>query len=218
MNIAFDLEGTLTTGRTWKGVGSFLAQHGRGMPYRAFFITRLPGSLLARIGLLDGQNFGNQWIIDLARLMRGFGVQQLEEMAEWVVQREMWPHRRLDIMAEMQRHKEAGQRIILASGTYLPIANAFARRAGITSVIGTPLAVREGRALGRLAGPLNVKGVKAERLNVMLAGESLDMAYGDTLADVPMLQMATTAVAVYPDKRLRKIAKEKRWRILAEPE
>lgn len=218
MNVAFDLEGTLTTGRTWKGVGGYLAQHGRGMAFRTFFVTRLPGTLLARIGLIDHQNYSNQWINDLARLLRGFGAQQMEEMAEWVVQSEMWPHLRADIMAEMEHHKQAGQRVILASGTYLPIANAFARRAGIPSVIGTPLAVREGRSLGRLAGPLNVEGVKAERLRVTLAGETLDMAYGDSLADLPMLQMAKTPVVVYPDKRLRKIAKEKRWRILAAPE
>jgi phosphoserine phosphatase len=214
MNIAFDLEGTLTTGRTWKGMGSYLAQHGRGAPYRAFFLTRLPGTLLARIGLIDHQNFGNQWVIDLAHLLRGFGAVELEEMAQWVVEREMWQHRRMDIMAEVERYTQAGHRVILATGTYQPIANAFARKAGMASAIGTPLAVREGRAVGGLAGPLNVKRVKAERLQVLLAGDTLDMAYGDTLADVPMLEMCAKPVVVYPDRRLLKIAQKRRWQIV----
>ncbi len=46
MIVAADVDGTLTSGETWRAVGRYLAEHGRARAYRAFFLTPLPGALL----------------------------------------------------------------------------------------------------------------------------------------------------------------------------
>ena len=48
------------------------------------------------------------------------------------------------------------------------------------------------------------------------AGSFADVlaAFGDTLADVPMLALATRAVAVAPDAKLRREATTRGWEIL----
>jgi phosphoserine phosphatase len=73
-------------------------------------------------------------------------------------------------------------RTILTSGTYAPITQAFARRAGISDAIGTPLQFSAGTATSRIDGALNDKDVKAARLREYLGAEVLDTACGDTAA------------------------------------
>ena len=214
MNVATDREGTLTTGRTWKGVGQWLKANGHTIPYQLFFLPRVPGSLIARVGLIDNVEFGNRWIIDEVRLFKGFDQARIDAMSEWVVDQVMWPLRRADTLAEVQRLRDEGHRTILTSGTYTPIAQAFARRAGLSDAIGTPLLFSAGKANGKIGGALNNKTVKAERLRQLLDAETLDMAYGDTAADIPMLMMSRTAIAVHPDPELRATAHKNGWRIL----
>jgi phosphoserine phosphatase len=47
-----------------------------------------------------------------------------------------------------------------------------------------------------------------------LGVEQVDYAYGDTFMDIPLLENAVHAVAVYPDRRLLEEAKVNGWEIL----
>jgi len=214
MNVASDLEGTLTTGRTWKGVGMYLQMHGYAAQYRLFLAPHLLGTLVAQMGIINKQEYQNQWIVDLSQLLKGFDQARIDTMSEWVVDHVMWPQRRADVLAELQHLRAEGHRAILTSGAYQPIAQAFARRAGLSDAIGTPLQFSAGKATGHIEGALNNKDVKAERLRAYLGTEALDIAYGDTSADIPMLQMCRAPIAVYPDKELRAAAIKNGWRIL----
>lgn len=215
--VVSDLEGTLTTGETWRGVGRYLATHGRASAFRAFLLTHTPGVLLARAGLIDTQRFRNRWITDLIALLRGVTEAELGRMAEWVVEHELWPKRRAEVLAELVRHHAAGDRVVLASGTYQPVLDRFAARLG-AEAIGTPLAMigagDDACFSGRLAGPVNTGPAKVERLRAALGGVAPAVAYGDTLADLPMLELSQVAVAVHPDAGLRKAADARGWRIL----
>ncbi len=213
MIIATDLEGTLTTGETWRGIGKYLAQHGRAMTYRTFFLTHLPGALLSKLGLISKQRFRDRWIADLPRLLRGYTVAQWNDVAEWVVEHELWPQRRVTLIDEIMSHRQDGYRLVLVSGTYQPVLDAFARRLDAEAV-GTPLELANDRATGRLAGAINNAEAKAGRLRAFLAGSLPDIAYGDTAADLPMLGLSKIPVAVYPDAQLRKAASKGGWRII----
>ena len=85
--------------------------------------------------------------------------------------------------------------MILVSGTYQPVLEVFARRID-AEAIGTPLELRDGRATGRLAGPVNNDGVKVASLRPLLGDATLVAAYGDTPADVPMLELSAAATVV----------------------
>ncbi len=104
---------------------------------------------------------------------------------------------------------------MVASGTYTPIAERFAARLG-ASAIGTDLAYdAEGRATGRFAGTMGTGQEKVARLKAMLGEATLEVAYGDTMADVPMLSLATIGVVVHPDAALERVAVARGWRIIA---
>lgn len=215
MIVAADLEGTLTGGETWRGIGRFLAQHGRAPAYRAFVLAHLPAALLARAGLADELAFRDRWTARFPRLLRGLSGDELRRLAGWVVDHELWPGRRAVVLAELEQYRRAGGRLVLASGTYQPVLDCFARRLG-AEAIGTPLeiAAASGRVTGRLAEPVNTGATKAARLRAALAGAPLAVAYGDTLADLPMLELSAGPVVVGPDARLARLARARGWRIL----
>jgi HAD superfamily phosphoserine phosphatase-like hydrolase len=211
--IASDVEGTLTAGETWKGLGRYLVEViGRRVSYRMFLLTHVPVAYLAKYGLIDRQRFKDRWIVDLARFLRGLSLVELRQMARWVVERELWPRRRDDLLAELAAHRRAGAHVVLASGTYQPILDEFAARIGVEA-IGTPLEMDADDATGRILGN-NTGRLKAARLRERLAGGTLEIAYGDSEGDVPMLELARTPVAVHPEPPLRALALKRAWRIV----
>ncbi|HEY3364271.1 MAG TPA: haloacid dehalogenase-like hydrolase [Symbiobacteriaceae bacterium] len=211
--VASDLEGTLTTGETWKGVGRYLATHGRGLAYRTFFALHVPGVLLARIGFIQEQRFRAEWMRAMVKLLAGLSIAEMAALSEWVVEQELWPKRRPEVLAELLRHRAAGRRVIVASGTYLPVLQAFADRMG-AEALGTPLEFVAGKLTGLLAGPVNAGQAKAEQLAVYLNGGRLTTAYGDTLPDLPMLEMSAEPVVVCPAPDLQRVAVARGWRVL----
>lgn len=213
--IAADLEGTLTTGETWRGMAAWMQAHGRATQYQWFFYRNLPGAVAARLGLQDKRAFQDRFMEGAAGLLAGLGQAELAAVSEWVVTNELWPKRRQDVLDELLELQRNGRRLVLCSATYQPILEAFARRMGVGVVaLGTPLEVEGGVFTGRLQGPVRSGSHKAQHLRKLLNGGVLYRAYGDSLPDVPMLELAQEPVVVYPEPRLRALAVERNWRVI----
>ena len=213
MIVAADVEGTLTRGETWKAVGRYLAEHGRARAYRGFFLAHLPGALLVKARLFPQPWYRDRWMVDLARLLKGWDEPDLRRMAEWVVEHELWALRRPSVIAELEEHRRQGAALILASATYQPVLEAFARRCGARA-LGTRLELVDGVATGRVSGGVNAGRAKADGLAAAIAPEHVSIAYGDSASDIPMLELSAAPVAVVPDAGLRKLAARRGWRVL----
>lgn len=213
--IAADLEGTLTTGETWRGMAAWMQAHGRAGQYQRFFYRNLPGAIAARLGLRDKRAFQDRFMEEAAGLLAGLGQAELAAVSEWVVINELWPKRRHDVLDELLGLLQDGRRLVLCSATFQPILEAFAQRMGEgVLALGTPLEIEGGVFTGRLRGPVRSGMHKAEQLRGLLDGEALHAAYGDSLSDLPMLELAEQPVAVYPEPKLRELAVARNWRIL----
>lgn len=104
---------------------------------------------------------------------------------------------------------------MLVSGTYQPVLEAFAARLN-AEAIGSPLEVVNGKLTGRLSGPINVGTQKVSSLKA--AGiSSLEAAFGDTLPDTAMLEMARVPIVIPTDAKLEKLAFKRGWRVLRDP-
>ncbi len=213
MMIASDLEGTLTSGATWKAVGRYLEQNGRQLAYKAFLTVHLLGVPLVKTRLIDEQFYRNRWMHDLAQLLKGMTSADLIQVAEWVVEHELWPKRRAVLVEELTAFQAQGHQVIVSTGAYQPVADAFAQRIGAVA-IGTPLEMKDERATGRLVGQTNNGQYKADSLRRFLGKMPLEVAYGDTCADLPMLELSQTPIAVCPEPALRNIASQRGWRIV----
>ncbi|HUG47169.1 MAG TPA: HAD-IB family phosphatase [Candidatus Limnocylindria bacterium] len=211
--VACDLEGTLTGAETWRGLARRLRATGREGRYRRFILRRLPVVAGVRLGVVDRQRFRDRWLADFAVLLRGLRVTDMDDLAERVVEEDLWPARREDVVAELEAHRAAGREVLLCSGTYQPVLEVLARRLG-GQALGTVLEQHEGRLTGRLSHPPNTGARKTDSLSRALAGRTLRAAYGDSLADTGMLEASQEAVAVRPEAGLRQLAVARGWRIL----
>jgi phosphoserine phosphatase len=212
--VAADLEGTLTEGETWRGLGRWASLHGRRAAYRRFLVPRLALLPLVRVGLADRQDFRDRWIRDVVRLLAGMDRAEVDEVAEWIVEEELWPARRPALLSELAIARDAGARAVVVSGTYVPVLDRFCARAGLEG-IGTPLAFDGDVFTGSLAGPVNTGQRKVERLARRIGSAPLRRAYGDSAADAALLGAAADPVAVTPDPGLTRIARARGWRIVS---
>ena len=217
--VVSDLEGTLTTGETWRALGreaSLLIGRTR---YLAFAGRRLPSMAWVLAGRGSKRAFQDEWLVGLTRCFAGMEAEAFAAAATRAVDAELWPRRRQDVIAALRVHVASGEALVIASGSLRPLVAAFAARVSEAvgrpvQALGTDVEVVGGRLTGRIAGRVNTGEEKARRIHERLGRERLSAAYGDTAADVPLLLLADAPVAVYPDEALRRTASELGWAVL----
>jgi len=121
----------------------------------------------------------------------------------------------------VERHRDAGDRIVVSTGVFRYLAEPQAAELGIDDVIATEPERAGDRFTGRVAGVPNSREGKVERLHDWLAerGERLDTfreiwVYADSINDLPLLSHATRPVAVNADAMLSATARHAGWPIL----
>jgi HAD superfamily phosphoserine phosphatase-like hydrolase len=212
MLIVTDLEGTLTTGSNWRGIRSYFKENYSTLAYNLFFSRFLLRFPLMKLGLLNRQKTMTAWMQAEIALMQGVPIGAVNAMAESVVYQEMWPKCRSDVLSELEKKRLAGAQIVVVSGAYQPIVEAFARKMDAQAT-GTQLRYEQGKLVG-LVLPVNTGEQKVAHIRSRYPDTHIAAAYGDTLSDLPMLEMSEQPVAVYPDAKLRRVAEARGWRVM----
>lgn len=121
-------------------------------------------------------------------------------------------------IARLRRHQEAGDVVVLLSGTPQFVAEAIGAALGVPYAIGSHCISTRGRFRARV--PLS-HPFREEKKSILerLAAEhgatvAETIAYGDSIYDRALLEAAGTAVAVRPDEHLAALARVKGWEIL----
>ncbi len=210
--IVTDLDGTLTTGSSWQGFRSYFKKTYSALAYNMFFIRFLPHYPLMKLGLLIRKKTMTAWLQGEIGLMRGMPISEVNAMSEWVVFNELWPKCRADVLRELEKKRLAGAQIVVVSGAYQPMVKAFARKIK-AKAIGTQLRYEDGKLQG-IELPVNSYQRKAEKVSALYPDAHIVAAYGDTLSDLPMMEMSEQPFAVYPDAKLRRVAEERGWRVM----
>jgi HAD superfamily hydrolase (TIGR01490 family) len=112
-----------------------------------------------------------------------------------------------------------GNRIYLVSGTLAPLARAAARALPAPiEVHATDIETHFGRWTGQRAGELISGDAKARVIAQVAARDGIDLdrsfAYGDSIADVPMLRMVGNPAAVNPSPHLERLALQLHWQVI----
>jgi HAD superfamily phosphoserine phosphatase-like hydrolase len=218
--VVSDMDGTLATVDTWRGVHGWIRARYPSPEADRFVRVRLPSIVKARVFGFDKEGFRARWQEDQARLLEGMDAAWLDELAASVVEEHLWPSRRLGAVdavhaaIETARAADPGARLILATGAWQPIADSFARRLGADLALGTPLEVRDGVVTGRTVVPTQSGAQKAAAVRSLAAGAPVVAAFGDTAADIALLELAERPVAVAPDGELRREAARRGWEVL----
>ena len=121
----------------------------------------------------------------------------------------------------MQKHREAGDRIVIVTATNEFVTRPIAQAFGVEDLIAVEL-VRDahGWFTNEILGVPSLRDGKVQRLQQWLLTQGLDWAdvdatfYSDSRNDLPLLERVNHPVATNPDDTLRAVALEKGWPIL----
>jgi phosphoserine phosphatase len=211
MIVISDMMGTLTTGSPILGLLDWIKVHQSKAQARWLLASMMPSYLLVKLGLIDPQSWGQGLMVKSLTWLKDMDEVKFSQACEWAVEHNLWLKKRESVIARLQEHVKQGAQVYLASSVVEPIAEAFARRIGVQA-IGSPVEIEGGNV--RLVDGLVSSERKIQEVLRRLGVEQVDYAYGDTFMDIPMLENAVHAVAVYPDRRLLEEAKVNGWEIL----
>jgi len=117
--------------------------------------------------------------------------------------------------AMIKKHQQAGRHIVLVTGSIDFIIRPLADALGVDAVLAARLVERDGRFTGALDGPPIGEQEKAVRIHRYAAQHNIDLSrsygYGDSIADLPMLEAVANPAVVNPDKALATIARDRGW-------
>jgi len=213
MIVVSDMMGTLTTGSPFLGVVDWVKHNRSKLQANLIMASVMPSYFLATRGVIDWQRWGQRLMINCLAYIKNADEEKLQQVSDWVVTHDFWKKRREDVIAQLIKHREEGAQVHIASSVFEPFITPFAERIG-AHVIGTPVEIVDGRV--RMAGELVADEKKIEQVLIRLGVDRVDVAYGDTVLDVPLLTHAHHPVAVYPDTKLKAIAIQRGWEIIGD--
>jgi phosphoserine phosphatase len=177
-----------------------------------------PATLAPTVSLRFRYLLGQIGLIEIHResfrfLLKGMKLSELEEAADRFVGPFIKKWINLSMQREFEGAKKRGERVYLLSSSADFLVKRVAHLCGFDQFGATEYLVdNEGRLCdisSLVTGP--EKLVIAKRW----AGDVYEaIAYSDSGDDVPLLEWSSRAVAVYPDRRLLRVAKERGWPIV----
>ena len=219
----FDVDGTITTGRVWRGIMDYFKVRGqRRVTNALFWAYNTPSYLLFKARLISQSAFRRRWASSLPWYFRGYSLEKADQIWTYVVRdylKDLW---RPDALELIRQHKADGDLVVLVSAGPTPLTSCIAKEVGAEFAIGTLPEQRDGHYTGRIAGPVCMEEFKARLTVDELRRRKIEVnlpesfAYADSSGDVDLLEMVGHPVAMYPDKHLRPIAIERGWRVIGE--
>ncbi len=217
----FDFDGTLTTGHLWSGISRHHHQKKvKRLAVYWYLFSHMPYWLAAKMKLYSQEDNRAKWGEDLPVLFRGFTREEANKAFEWVADNYFMPLLRPDVMAVLNEHKKAGNKIVLLSGMFTDFLEIIGRRIGADFVVGTQMEMAGNLYTGKIVKPLCFgenkaaflkATVKEKGLQVDYAGSS---AYADSFYDLPVFRMVGKPVATYPDSELYLLAFREKWQVI----
>lgn len=216
----FDLDGTLTRTNVWFGIMEYFKVHNlRRWTHRAYMAYHYPLYIFYKFSLVSESSYRKPWPAHLGWYIRGFTVDEANQVWDWVIENYINHDWREDICEVLEKHRTNSHLTCLVSGTPVPILDRIAEKIGIDHAVGTVLEIRNQRYTGRSLGEacINENKVTLTQQYMDHHGIQIDYeasyAYADSISDLPMLNNVGHPTATYPDERLRALALERGWAI-----
>ncbi len=217
----FDVDGTLTTERVWRGMLEYFKSRGlRRWTRRYFWLYHMPIYMLYKIGLVSQSGFRRLWAAHLPWFIRGYSTGQAQGVWDWVAEEYLKKFWRLDALNLIKQHRAGGDLVVLVSAGLTPLQEAIAKEVGADLVVGTQPELRNGRYTGKLSGSVCIDEQKAQLTKQTLREREIEIdfsactAYADSVTDIYLLEMVGNPVAFHPDDDLKRKAVERSWRVM----
>ncbi len=188
----------------------------------AFVALHFPLWLLYKTKLLSIDKFYKLHATNIAWLVSGVYIERGNKIWDWIIENEIIPYLRPEIIEAIEEHRRKGHLIFLISGSFTPLLDKLVTKLNIQGAIATPLVVKNGRYTGKIVHPINVGFGKLERLIQFLSnsGNQIKLEksffYTDSIVDAPVLEMFGHPIAVFPDPDLAEMAAIRGWPVIGD--
>lgn len=151
------------------------------------------------------------------KLAAGISVEFIRQLGQEVydemIVSKIWPGTR----ALTQEHLKSGRQVWLVTATPVEVAGVIAERLHLSGALGTIPEIKDGIYTGKLVGEILHGPAKGRAVRELAEREGLDLercwAYSDSYNDIPLLTAVGNPVAINPDTKLRRHARENNWPI-----
>jgi len=150
--------------------------------------------------------------------LNGLSVADVEAAGSRLAKEKLPGHFNPRMMERLEMHKQAGDRLVLLSGSPDFIVKHIASVLGVGDLIAARLAASKGRFINALPElhPFGMEKVRLAEEFCRTHGQKMTetVAYADSISDLPLLEKVGRAVAVTPDGKLERIARVRNWEII----
>ena len=164
-----------------------------------------------------GQSRVGQTADSAMSILRGLPVTLMREIAAEAWEPVLKPLVYREALDLAEEHTARGERVYIASAALQEVVEEISSRLGFDGAIASRAEVQDGAFTGRLDRRLYGQA-KADALVEVATAEGIDLAastaYSDSHSDIPFLEAVGNPVVVNPDRALRRVADEARWRSL----
>jgi HAD superfamily hydrolase (TIGR01490 family) len=154
---------------------------------------------------------------DGMKMLAGFSVADMRSLVGEAMEPVLRPLVYDEPLHLVRAHRERGEKVYIVSATLQEIVQHIADDLGFDGAIGSTCEIVDGVYTGRSLRAAHGDG-KARAVRELAADEGLDLgastAYSDSYSDVPFLEAVGHPVAANPDRKLRRIARDRGWPVL----
>lgn len=208
----FDLEGTILSSNV---IEAYLWARLSDLPRTAWpaelghLLTSLPKYLAAE------RRDRGEFLRAFMRRYEGASEAELKRMVDERLGDALLRRAAPEAIRRIRGHRAAGHRTVLITGTIDTLVEPL--RGLFDEIVASRLHARDGVFTGFLDKPPLVGEARAAWVRRYVDGAGVDLsrswAYGDSYSDRPLLELVGNPVAVNPDPKLFRHAKQRRWTI-----
>jgi len=154
----------------------------------------------------------------MGRWLKGMTLDEMNVLAEHVVNKHLVDAIRPEIYSEIRFHRENNGEIVILSSAIIQICRPLGSYIGADNIVCTVMEVADGVFTGLPENKFCFEDEKRIRLIQYCEMRNYNLNetfyYGDSISDLPALKVVGHPVCVQPDRRLSGISHKNGWRIL----
>ena len=147
----------------------------------------------------------------------GLTREELDNLVEEFIQKNIH-HLTDNLTRDLLNEASSADKVLIASGSHDFLVKGFADFFKIDSSIGTPVELKNNIFTGQLSGEPTFSDGKVRAVEKWCNSNDIDVKdsifYSDSINDLPMFEVCGVPVAVNPDEKLKKIAKERAFKVI----
>jgi HAD superfamily hydrolase (TIGR01490 family) len=209
----FDLDQTIT--RSISGRALARGAYRKGLLAHWDLINAVFLSLEFRLKLKDPSKI----IDEMVGWVKGIPENSIVDLCSEVLQKVLLPSVYKEAVTEIEFHKAKNAKVVLLSSALTTVCQEMAIHLNIDDIICSELEVKNGYLTGRPIGHICYGEEKSIRLLEYCKRNNSSPSdawyYGDSISDLQALNAVGNPVCVNPDKKLKKAAIKRGWKVLS---